>query len=88
MLKTKFLTFFEKILLKRFIFYKTIFIIFTFYAVVGCAKKSWVDYGDSCILISDDPPLRRVINYSDHDLCKRKLSPRLAPYPNTRIKSR
>ena len=56
-------------------------------SVLGCSGVAWKNHGDSCILISDKPPLRRVINYSDHDLCGRKLSPRTAPNPLTRIKT-
>ena len=52
--------------------------------VLGCGGNVWKNHGDSCIHISEEPPLRRVINYSDHDLCRRKLSPRTAPNPQTR----
>ena len=52
----------------------------------GCSEKTWKDHGDSCILISEKPPLKRVINYTDYDLCGRKLSPRIAPNPKTRVK--
>ena len=34
--------------------------------------------------ISEKPPLRRVINYTDHDLCNRDLPPRTPPNPQTR----
>ncbi len=53
---------------------------------VGCgvSKTIWKNHGDSCISISETPPLKRVINYTDHDLCERKLSPRKAPNPQTR----
>ena len=64
-------------------FLKVIFVTATT-SVLGCSGADWKNYGDSCILISDKPPLRRVINYSDHDLCGRKLSPRTAPNPLTR----
>ena len=60
------------------------FSVFTF-ILSGCAQKTWKDHGDSCILISGNPPLKRVINYSDHDLCGRKLSPRIAPNANIRF---
>ena len=50
----------------------------------GGGRTIWKNYGDSCISISDNPPLQRVINYTDHDLCERELSPRKAPNPKTR----
>ena len=53
-------------------------------SVLSCGGTVWKDHGDSCIHISEEPPLGRVINYSDHDLCGRKLSPRNAPNPKTR----
>ena len=66
------------------------FVKIIFFAVilllVSCSSKNWKDYGDSCIQISDSPPLNRVINYTDHDLCDRKLSPRKAPNPRLRNK--
>ena len=57
-----------------------------FFGLTGCgnSRPTWKNHGDSCILISEDPPLKRVINYTDHDLCERKLSPRKAPNPLTR----
>ena len=53
-------------------------------SVLGCGGTVWTNHKDSCIHISEEPPLRRVINYSDHDLCGRKLPPRTAPSPQTR----
>ena len=50
----------------------------------SCTGNHWQNKGDSCVQISEKPPLRRVINYTDHDLCERKLSPRKAPNPQTR----
>ena len=50
----------------------------------GVSRPIWKNHGDSCISISDNPPLQRVINYTDHDLCERELSPRKAPNPKTR----
>ena len=64
-------------------FLEIIFLVGTV-SVLGCGGTVWKNHGDSCILISEKPPLRRVINYSDHDLCGRKLSPRTAPNPRTR----
>ena len=54
-----------------------------FFELTGCgiSRPTWKNHGDSCIHISEKPPLRRVINYSDHELCGRKLSPRTAPNP-------
>jgi len=56
------------------------------FELAGCvvSKPMWKNHGDSCISISENPPLKRVINYTDHDLCERKLSPRKAPNPQTR----
>ena len=55
------------------------------FELAGCGgRQIWKNHGDSCIRISEDPPLKRVINYTDHDLCERKLSPRKAPNPQTR----
>jgi len=64
-------------------FRKMIFVAVTT-TVLGCNRAVWKNHGDSCILISEKPPLRRIINYSDHELCGRKLSPRIAPNPLTR----
>ena len=55
------------------------------FELAGCSGGPiWKNHGDSCISISENPPLKRVINYTDHDLCERKLSPRKAPNPQTR----
>ena len=63
----------------------TVFAAGLIFELAGCGGRPiWKNHGDSCILISEKPPLRRVINYSDHDLCGRKLSPRTAPNPQTR----
>ena len=63
-----------------------VFLALLFYELNGCvsSKQIWKNHGDSCIKISDTPPLKRVINYTDHFLCERKLSPRKAPNPQTR----
>ena len=50
----------------------------------GVSRPIWKNHGDSCISISENPPLKRVINYTDHDLCERELSLRKAPNPQTR----
>ena len=56
------------------------------FELAGCGGRPiWKNHGDSCISISENPPLKRVINYTDHDLCERKLSPRKAPNPQTRL---
>jgi len=64
----------------------TIFLAGLVFELVGCSvsRPIWENHGDSCISISEDPPLKRVINYTDHNLCERKLSPRKAPNPQTR----
>ena len=79
-----FSSFYKKILLRRFLFLAMIFSTMT-YILVGCTENTWENHGDSCILTSENPPLKRVINYTDHDLCGRELSPRFAPNPKTRI---
>jgi len=63
----------------------TVFVAGLVFELVGCGGRPiWKNHGDSCISISENPPLKRVINYTDHDLCERKLSPRKAPNPQTR----
>jgi len=63
----------------------TVFVAGLIFELAGCGGRPiWKNHGDSCISISENPPLKRVINYSDHDLCERKLSPRKAPNPQTR----
>ncbi|MBC8259140.1 MAG: hypothetical protein H8E38_08990 [SAR324 cluster bacterium] len=57
------------------------------FLLTACGGVAWKNHGDSCILSSEKPPLKRVINYSDHDLCGRKLSPRTAPDPQIRSQS-
>ena len=57
------------------------------FVIVRCTETVWQNSGDSCILLSERPPLRRVINYTDHDLCGRKLPPRIPPNPQTRAKN-
>ena len=57
------------------------------FVIVSCTETVWQNSGDSCILLSEKPPLRRVINYTDHDLCGRKASPRIAPTPQTRVQT-
>ena len=66
-----------------------VFLAGLFFELTGCGfhTPTWKNHGDSCITISDNPPLKRVINYTDHDLCERKLSPRKAPNPQTRPKN-
>jgi len=48
----------------------------------GCSP--WKATRDSCIYESEEPPLRRVVNYNDHGLCGRKLPPRTPPNPRLR----
>ena len=63
----------------------TIIVVGLVFEIAGCGGRPiWKNHGDSCISISENPPLKRVINYTDHDLCERKLSPRKAPNPQTR----
>jgi hypothetical protein len=83
MLKQSNYFFSQKISTFRRYFLIIIFVVGTA-CVLGCGGTVWKNRGDSCIRISEKPPLRRVINYSDHDLCGRKLSPRIAPNPQTR----
>ena len=63
----------------------TVIVVGLVFELAGCGGGPiWKNYGDSCISISENPPLQRVVNYTDHDLCGRKLSPRKAPNPQTR----
>jgi len=66
---------------------ETILFALLLFSSLSCADKSWQDLGDSCILTSENPPLRRVINYTDHYLCERELPPRTAPNPRTRFQT-
>ena len=75
---------FEKIFSGQILLFQTIILTITVFSLLSCAKTVWHNSGDSCIQLSEEPPLRRVINYTDHDLCGRKLSPRIAPKPQTR----
>ncbi len=67
----------------------TVLLVGLIFELAGCSvrKPIWKNHGDSCIRTSETPPLKRVINYTDHDLCERKLSPRKAPNPRTRANS-
>jgi hypothetical protein len=78
---------FEKIISGRILIFQTIFLAITVFFFVSCVKNVWKNSGDSCIQLSEKPPLRRVINYTDHDLCGRKLSPRIAPNSQTRTQT-
>ena len=78
----RFIILFKKLPIRRY-FLKMIFVVVAT-TVLSCNRAVWKNHGDSCILISEKPPLRRIINYSDHELCGRKLSPRIAPNPLTR----
>ena len=69
---------------KNFNIFKQIYFFGFIILFLGCSDKTWKDFGDSCIQTSESPPLKRVINYTDHDLCDRKLSPRVAPNPRIR----
>ena len=64
----------------------TVFLAGLVFVLAGCSvsRPIWKNHGDSCINISEKPPLKRVINYTDHELCERKFSPRKAPNPRTR----
>jgi len=65
--------------------FKTILLVSVLFSSLSCADKAWKDNGDSCIKTSENPPLSRVINYTDYYLCERKLPPRIAPNPRTRF---
>ena len=75
---------FEKVVSGRILLFQAIILTITVFIFVSCAKTIWLNSGDSCIQRSEKPPLRRLINYTDHDLCSRKMSPRIAPNPQTR----
>ena len=66
-------------------FLSTVFVAGLVFELAGCGGRPvWKNHGDSCIRVSETSPLKRVINYTDHELCERKLSPRKAPNPQTR----
>ncbi|MAD85930.1 MAG: hypothetical protein CL912_23450 [Deltaproteobacteria bacterium] len=67
--------------------FQSIILMITSFVFVSCTETVWQNSGDSCIQFSEKPPLRRVINYTDHDLCGRKASPRIAPTPQTRVQT-
>ena len=78
---------FKKKYSARGILFQAIFLTITSLVIVSCTETVWQNSGDSCIQLSEKPPLRRVINYTDHDLCGRKPSPRTAPNPQTRVQT-
>jgi hypothetical protein len=78
---------FKKKYSARRILFQAIFLTITSLVIVSCTETVWQNSGDSCIQLSEKPPLRRVINYTDHDLCGRKPSPRIAPNPQTRVQT-
>ncbi|MEC9460386.1 MAG: hypothetical protein VYD14_04150 [SAR324 cluster bacterium] len=78
---------FEKKNSRRGILVQAIILTSMTFVLVGCSETVWQKSGDSCILLSEKPPLRRVINYTDHDLCGRKLPPRIPPNPQTRAQN-
>lgn len=43
------------------------------WGIVGCNSSApqWTQAEESCIYESENPPLRRVVNYSNPDLCDR-----------------
>lgn len=45
-------------------------------ALEGCSAIPWNQQSDSCVRESLLPPLRRVVNYADPNLCHRPLKPR------------
>ena len=78
---------FKKKYSARRILFQAIFLTITSLVIVSCTETVWQNSGDSCIQLSEKPPLRRVINYTDDDLCGRKPSPRIAPNPQTRVQT-
>jgi len=45
------------------------------FAILGCSNNSsekWMKAKESCVYESKTPPLQRVINYENPDLCKRE----------------
>tara|TARA_B100000945_G_C20111211_1_gene470367 strand:- start:202 stop:474 length:273 start_codon:yes stop_codon:yes gene_type:complete len=72
-------------IVRYFLLVATVVLSFLF---ISCTENHWQNNGDSCIQISEKPPLRRVINYTDHDLCNRNLPPRTPPNPQTRSKEK
>ena len=71
----------------RGILFQALILTITSLVFVSCTETVWQNSGDSCIKLSEKPPLRRVINYTDHDFCGRKPSPRIAPNPQTRVQT-
>ena len=78
---------FEKKNSRRGILVQAIILTSMTFVLVGCSETVWQKSGDSCILLSEKPPLRRVINYTDHALCGRKLPPRIPSNPQTRAQN-
>ena len=71
----------------REILFQALILTITSLVFVSCTETVWQNSGDSCIKLSEKPPLRRVINYTDHDLCGRKIPSRIPPNPQTRAKN-
>ena len=67
--------------------FQSIILMITSFVFVSCAETVWQSSEDSCIQFSEKPPLRRVINYTDHYLCGRKASPRIPPNPQIRFQT-
>ncbi|HCP32901.1 MAG TPA: hypothetical protein DIT94_00865 [Deltaproteobacteria bacterium] len=61
--------------------------IFSISFAFGCTTQTWENQGDSCVFTASEPPLRRVVNYRDHDLCNRKPAARTPPFPRVRNSS-
>lgn len=37
-------------------------------------SRQWSRNKDACVFTSNDPPMRRIVNYVDEDLCSRPKS--------------
>lgn len=49
-------------------------------ATGGCSSAEWVAVGQACVRESGDDVTQRVINYSDPELCERKVKVRSPVY--------
>lgn len=51
---------------------RMLFFLLCWGGMVGCGSSTgWVEVNEGCLFESETPPLRRVINYADTELCDR-----------------
>ncbi|MBF0278192.1 MAG: hypothetical protein HQM13_10390 [SAR324 cluster bacterium] len=60
--------------MNRYFFNRTVlFFLGCWVGATGCTQTTnWVESNESCLFESESPPLRRVVNYSDSELCDRR----------------